>query len=99
MNHSQRIAEVARHHRQLTQRLARVAIETYLELLAEDIAQGEWVELHGLGKIQVTIEAGSGQLIPKALGKPIPLKPRLRSKIRLNKNFKNQCYQRKPTAP
>ena len=45
MNHTKRIAETARRHRHLTRRLVKEAVETYLELLAEDNTKGEWVEL------------------------------------------------------
>jgi nucleoid DNA-binding protein len=87
MNHTERIAEVARQHRHLTRRLVKEAVETYLELLEEEIASGEWVDIYGIGKMKVTIEGGSGA---KALSKY----PRLRTKIRLAEAFKMKCYRR-----
>ena len=60
MNHTQRIARVARQRRCFTKTLVREAIERYLEALAEEIATGEWVDIPGIGKIQVTREEGKG---------------------------------------
>lgn len=40
MNHTERIAETARYHRYSNQRTAKQAIETYLELLAEEMVEG-----------------------------------------------------------
>jgi nucleoid DNA-binding protein len=48
MNHTERIAETACRHRHLSRRLAKEAIETYLELLAQEIAEGEWVDIYPL---------------------------------------------------
>ena len=53
MNHTQRIAHVARQRRALTKAVVREAVDRYFEALAEDIANGEWVDLPGIGKIQV----------------------------------------------
>lgn len=85
MNHTERIAETARRQRHLTQRVAKQAIETYLELLAEEIAEGGWVDIHGLGKMQVSIQAGSG-------AENLRQYPRLRSKIRLSDGFKRRIH-------
>jgi nucleoid DNA-binding protein len=85
MNHTERIAETARRHRHLTRRLVKEAIETYLELLADEIAEGEWVDIHGIGKIQVTIEGGSG-------AEGLRDHHRLRTKTRLGEGFKRKCY-------
>lgn len=41
MNHTERIAKTARRHRHLTRHIAKEAIETCLELLAEKIVSGE----------------------------------------------------------
>ena len=49
MNHTERINEVARQHRHLTRRLVKEAVETYLELLVDDIATGTWVDIYGVG--------------------------------------------------
>ncbi|HLA45224.1 MAG TPA: HU family DNA-binding protein [Aggregatilineales bacterium] len=93
MNHTERIAEVASRHRQITRRLAKEAIETYLELLAEEIAQGEWVDIHGIGKITVDVEESSGTLVSPD-GKRHQTSQRLRTKIRLFQRFKEICYAR-----
>lgn len=94
MTHSERIAYAARQDRRLTRNLVRDAVELYLEVLAEDIASGEWVDLPGIGKMQVTLERGSGTLYPiKDHGDRQPRKPhtRLRTKVRLNAAFKERC--------
>ena len=44
MNHTQRIAHVARQRRSLTKAVVRESVERYLEALAEEIASGEWVD-------------------------------------------------------
>jgi nucleoid DNA-binding protein len=96
MNHTERIAETARQNRHLTRRLVKEAVETYLELLAEDVASGEWVDLHGIGKMQVVKKKGSGTLwVIDQEGKraPINVKQRLRAKLRLFEAFKKQCYR------
>lgn len=96
MNHTERIAETARRHRHLSRRLVKEAVEIYLELLAEEIAEGEWVELWEIGKIQVIEEQGAGILLPKIIdGVPIEqkAKKRLRTKIRLAVSFKKHCYK------
>jgi nucleoid DNA-binding protein len=96
MNHTERIAETARRHRHLTRRLVKEAVEIYLELLAEEIAQGEWVELWIIGKIQIIEEQGSGNLRPKVVGSVSieqKTKKRLRTKIRLAASFKKRCYK------
>ncbi len=87
MNHTERIAETARRHRHLSRRLAKEAIETYLELLAQEIAEGEWVDIYGIGKIQVLIEEGSGS-------EELRRHRRLRSKLRLTQEIKERCYSR-----
>ena len=92
MNHTERIAETARQHRHLTRRLVKEAVEIYLDLLADEIAAGEWVELYGIGKIQVTEEAGSGEIVPRGMSEARPIKRRLRTKIRLAAAFKRRCY-------
>ena len=94
MNHTARMAYVARQDRRLKRNLVRDAVELYLEVLAEDIASGEWDDLPGIGKVQVTLEHGSGTLYPiKDHGDRQPRKPRtrLRTKVRLNAAFKARC--------
>ncbi|MBZ0309745.1 MAG: HU family DNA-binding protein [Anaerolineae bacterium] len=95
MNHTQRIEEVARCHRDLTRRLAKAAIETYLALLVEEIAVGKWVEIPGIGKIQVVKEQGGGKLMSilpggKRVQQTVGL--RLRTKFRLADQMKKSCY-------
>ena len=92
MNHTERINKVARRHRHLTRRLVKEAVEIYLELLAEEITTGGWSELYGIGKIQVTVEPGTGTILPKGKGEKQPIKRRLRTKIRLAGTFKTRCY-------
>ncbi len=94
MNHTQRIAHVARQRRALTKALVRVAVERYFEALAEDIASGEWVDLLGIGKIQVIQEEADGILTSFGKdGKRVTrsVTHRLRTKIRLYQKFKARC--------
>lgn len=97
MKHTDRVALVARQKRSLTQKLVREAVERYFETLAEEIAQGEQVELFGIGRIQITREEGHGVLhaigpggtrIPRQAGW------RLRTRIRLFEDFKQRCHAR-----
>ena len=60
MNHTQRVAFVARQRRSLTKALVRESVERYLEALAEEIASGEWVDIPYIGKVQVIREEGTG---------------------------------------
>lgn len=93
MNHTQRIAHVARQRRALTKALVREAVDRYFEALAEDIATGEWVDLPGIGKIQVIQEEANGVLTSFGKdGKRIRRRVthRLRTKIRLSSRFKAQ---------
>ncbi|MBI5930384.1 MAG: hypothetical protein HY862_13825 [Chloroflexi bacterium] len=85
MSHTQRIAETNHHHRHLTLRLAKEAIATYLELLAEKIAEGDWVDIYGIGEIRVTIDEGSGFT---GLGQY----PHLRTQLHLYQSQKEWCY-------
>jgi nucleoid DNA-binding protein len=87
MNHTDRIAATARQNRHLSRRLVKEAVETYLDLLAEALAQDEWVELHSIGKLQIGIEAGRGAT-------DLSQHRRLRTKMRLEKPFKRRCYKR-----
>lgn len=50
MNHTQRIAHVARQRRALTKALVKEAVDRYFEALAEYIASGEWGDLPGIGR-------------------------------------------------
>lgn len=94
MNHTQRIAHVARQKRYLTKALVREAVEHYLEALADDITSGKWVDLPGIGKIQVIQEEANGELTSFAKdGKWVTRRVthRLRTKVRLYKKFKIVC--------
>ncbi len=94
MNHTQRVAHVARQRRSLTKALVRESVERYLEALAEEIASGEWVEIPYIGKVQVQCEEGKGYVT--SFGKDgqrvrYKVKMRLRTKVRLYETFKRRC--------
>ena len=94
MNHTQRVAYVARQRRSLTKALVRELVERYLEALADEIAAGEWVDIPYIGKIQVVREEGKGFVTSiTASGARVrrPVKMRLRTKIRLYAQFKQRC--------
>jgi hypothetical protein len=60
-------------------------------LLAEEIAEGDWVEIYHIGKIKIEIEASSGTLIAPD-GKRYSVDHRLRTRVRLFQRFKEMCY-------
>lgn len=94
MNHTQRIAHVARQRRYLTKSIVKEAVELYLEALADEITTGGWVDIKGIGKIHVAQEEATGTLISFAKdGKRVtrPVTHRLRTKLRLYRRFKSQC--------
>lgn len=94
MNHTQRIAHVARQRRSLTKALVREAVERYLEVLAEEIASGEWVDIPGFGKVQVSREEGKGFVTSITQGGQRvrrKVQMRLRTRIRLYDKFKRRC--------
>ena len=94
MNHTQRIAYVARQRRSLTKALVREAVERYLEALAEEIASGDWVDIPGIGKVQVSLEEGKGYVIsitPGGQRVRRKVQMRLRTKIRLYEKFRLRC--------
>jgi nucleoid DNA-binding protein len=94
MNHTQRIAHVGRQKRYLTKAVVREAVDHYFEALAADIASGEWVDLPGIGKIQVIQEEANSVLTSFGkYGKHVKrhVTHRLRTKVRLYKNFKAKC--------
>jgi nucleoid DNA-binding protein len=94
VNHTQRIAHVAHQRGSLTKAIVREAVERYLEALAEEIASGEWVDIPGIGKIQVQREEGKGYVTSiTAGGQRVrrKVKMRLRTKIRLYQKFKERC--------
>lgn len=97
MKHIDRVALVACQKRALTQKLVREAVERYFEALAEEIAQGEQVELYNIGRIQVSREQGHGVLHAIGPGGTrIPRKAgfRLRTRIRLFEAFRQHCHER-----
>lgn len=92
MNHTQRIAHVARQRRALTKAIVKDSVNRYFEALADDIASGEWVDLPGIGKIQVIQEEAHGILTSFGKdGKRIKRRVthRMRTKVRLYQKFKN----------
>ena len=94
MNHTQRIAHVARQRRSLTKALVREAVDRYLSVLAEEIASGEWVDIPGIGKVQVSREQGKGfvtSITPGGQRVRRKVQMRLRTKIRLYDKFKQRC--------
>lgn len=94
MNHTQRVAHVARQRRSLTKTLVREAVERYLEALAEEIASGEWVDIPYIGKVQVIREEGKGYVTSITSGGQRvrrAVKMRLRTKVRLYEKFKQRC--------
>ena len=94
MNHTQRVAYVAQQRRHLTKALVREAVELYLETLAEEISTGEWVDILGIGKVQVCCEEGKGFVTSLTSdGKRVlrKVRMRLRTRIRLYEKFKLQC--------
>ena len=93
MNHTQRVAHVARQKRYLTKAIVREAVELYLEALAEEITEGDWIDVKGIGKIQVVQEEANIMLTSFARdGKRVKrqVKQRLRTKIRLYQQFKER---------
>ena len=94
MNHTQRIAHVARQRRYLTKSIVKEAIDLYLQTLAEEIASGEWVDIKDIGKIQVKQEETDNILTSFGKdGKRIERRVthRLRTKVRLYEKFKRYC--------
>ncbi len=96
MNHTQRIAHVARQQRKLTKAIVRKSVELYLEALANEIADGEWVDIKGIGKMQVIQEEVNGLLTSfESNGgrQSSRFTQRLRTKIRIYKTFKDICKE------
>ena len=93
MNHTQRIAHVARQRRALTKTFVKESVERYLEALAADIASGEWIDLPGIGKIQVIQEDANNMLTSYGKdGERVKrhIVHRLRTKVRLYHRFKER---------
>ncbi len=96
MNHTQRIAYVARQRRSLTKAVVRESVERYLEALAEDIVSGGWVDIPGIGKMQISREEGKGFVTSITSGGQRvrrKVKMRLRTRIRLYEKFKFKLRQ------
>jgi len=94
VNHTQRVAHVARQRRSLTKAAVRESVERYLETLAEEIANGEWVDIPYIGKVQVVREEGKGfvtSITSSGMRVRRPVKMRLRTKLRLYDRFKQRC--------
>lgn len=94
MNHTQRVAHVARQRRNLSKTLVREAVERYLEALAEEIASGEWVDVLYIGKVQVIREEGKGyvtSITAHGTRQRRQVQMRLRTKVRLYERFKQRC--------
>lgn len=94
VNHTQRVAYVARQQRSLTKAVVRESVERYLESLAHEIASGEWVDIPYIGKVQVIREEGKGYvsaITADGTRQRRLVKLRLRTKIRLYEQFKRRC--------
>lgn len=94
MNHTQRVAHVARQRRSLTKAVVRESVERYLEALAEEIASGEWIDIPYIGKVQVQREEGKGYvtaITADGTRQRRKVHLRLRTKVRLYEKFKQQC--------
>jgi nucleoid DNA-binding protein len=97
MNHTERIAQVARQRRGLTRNLVAEVVDLYLQALANEIAAGEWVDIPGIGKLQVTQEETKGMLMSIVAGGQREIRRpglRLRTKVRLYEAFKRQCREK-----
>jgi len=78
----------------LTKAAVRESVERYLETLAEEIANGEWVDIPYIGKVQVVREEGKGfvtSITSSGMRVRRPVKMRLRTKLRLYDRFKQRC--------
>jgi nucleoid DNA-binding protein len=51
LNREDNLHHIARQRRSLIKALVREAVEWYLEALAEEIANGEWIDIPGIGKV------------------------------------------------
>jgi hypothetical protein len=94
VNHTQRVAHVARQRRSLTKVVVRESVERYLEALAEEIASGEWIDIPYIGKIQVIREEGKGFvtiITADSSRQRRKVQLRLRTKMRLYEKFKQRC--------
>jgi len=63
-------------------------------MLAEEIANGDWIDIPYIGKVQVVREEGKGfvtSITPSGERVRRPVKMRLRTKLRLYEKFKRRC--------
>jgi len=97
MNHVGRIYKVAGEVRGLTREMARAAVDGYLEALAEEIAAGGWVNLPGIGRVQVILRLNKGLLRARLEAGRQGTRPpgvSVQTKIRLSTAFKARCRKR-----
>jgi nucleoid DNA-binding protein len=94
VNHTQRVAYVARQRRSLTKAIVRESVERYLEALAEEIASGEWVDIHYIGKVHVMREEGKGHvtvITADGTRERRKVQLRLQTMVRLYERSKQRC--------
>lgn len=94
MNHTHRVARVARQRRYLTNAKVREVVERYLAKMADEIASGEWIDISYIGKVQVVQEEESGYVNAIMAGGTRAkrrLQIRMRTRVRLNERFKRCC--------
>ena len=94
MNHTDRVYHVARQVRGLSRDMAREAIERYLASAADELADGEWITLPGIGRLQIVARQNGGRLLAQlGSGQRSYRQPgtRLQARLRLSDDFKAQC--------
>ena len=94
MNHTDRVYHVARQVRGLSREMAREAIERYLASAADELAEGEWITLPGIGRLQIVARQNGGRLLAQLGGGQRSYRQpglRLQTRLRLSDDFKAQC--------
>ncbi len=94
MNHTERVFHVARQVRGLTRDLAREAIERYLASAAQEMAEGEWVTLPSIGRVQIVTRRSGGRLLSKLANGQVSYREpglRLQARVRMSDDFKARC--------
>jgi nucleoid DNA-binding protein len=94
MNHTERVFQVARQVRGLTRDLAREAIERYLASAAQEMAEGEWVTLPSIGRVQIVSRRNGGRLLSKLANGQVSYREpglRLQARVRMSDDFKGRC--------
>ncbi len=94
MNHTERIHAVARQVRGLTREMARAAVEGYLESLADEATHGEWVNLPGLGRLQIVARPSGGLLLSHVGRNEYEFRNpglRLQARLHLNDTVRARC--------